>query len=323
MQNLGTLDNRFTILTNFRNDLDRKYYTAEDNQNNINRIIVVKNNVNNNNNFPANEINVLNILQNVNNPHVLHYIGNGNGQLILNNQPPINVNYLIFEHVYRIDLLSPILEREFTEIQAKLIFKKILNGIQAIHNVNICHRNIAPDNFIFDENFNIKIFGFELCCLNANNLQEFVGNIPYVAPEIFNRQPYDGIISDIFSLGKLLFCLVRGRMAFIAPNINEQPYSFIRNYQYNDFWAFYPGLNLSDNFKNLFVRMIAYKPEERPTINAILNDAWMQEINNLNADQIHNLENQVIQELQIREAEIRNLNMQQQKIHMDDNIGER
>ena len=218
------------------------------------------------------------------------------------------MNYLIFEHAPRIDLLSPRLQMAFTETQAKLIFKKILSGIQAIHTANICHRDIKPDNIFCDENYNLKIFGFEICCLNANNLEEFAGDRDYVAPEIFEQHPYNGIISDIFSLGKLLFCLVTGRIAFRAPNINEPPYSFIGNHQFNNFWALYPNLNLSDNFKNLFVRMIAYNPNERPSIEQILNDVWMQEINNLNADQIHNLEEQVILELHNRQDAIINLN---------------
>ena len=155
------------------------------------------------------------------------------------------------------------------------------------------------------------------------NLQEYVGKITFMAPEIFERHPYNGIRSDIFSLGQFLFYLITGKIAFKAPNINEVPYSLIRNHQFNHFWALYPNLNLSDNFKNLFVRMIAYNPDERPTIDQILNDVWMQEINNLNADQIQNLENQIIQELQNREAAIQNLNMQQQAIHIDDNIGNR
>ena len=37
--------------------------------------------------------------------------------------------------------------------------------------------------------------------------------------------------------------------------------------------------------------MVAYNPNERPTIEQILSDVWMQEINDLNAEQIDNLEN--------------------------------
>ena len=50
--------------------------------------------------------------------------------------------------------------------------------------------------------------------------------------------------------------------------------------------------------------MVAYNPNERPLIDEILNDAWLKEINNLNAEQMKALENEVKIELQQREAEI-------------------
>ena len=100
MQNLGTLDNNYTIISLMLNDIYRIYYAARDNQNQINCIIVIKenNHDDNNNNFPANEINILNIIHNVNNPNILHFIRNGNGQLILQNEEPRNVAYLVFEN---------------------------------------------------------------------------------------------------------------------------------------------------------------------------------------------------------------------------------
>ena len=70
MQNLGTLDNRYTLLLLAFNNINRSYYIARDNQNQIQYIIAIKGNNpdDNNNDFPANEINLLNILHNVNNP---------------------------------------------------------------------------------------------------------------------------------------------------------------------------------------------------------------------------------------------------------------
>ena len=57
-------------------------------------------------------------------------------------------------------------------------------------------------------------------------------------------------------------------------------------------------MHLSNSFKELFLRMVAYNPNERPTIEEILNSEWMQDIKNLNPEQMENLENE------IREAQI-------------------
>ena len=65
--------------------------------------------------------------------------------------------------------------------------------------------------------------------------------------------------------------------------------------------------NLSQDFKDLFIRMVNPNPTQRPTINQILNDAWMQEINNLNPQQMDALENEVRNEFQLREQQIQHL----------------
>ena len=46
-----------------------------------------------------------------------------------------------------------------------------------------------------------KIFNFGFSSLNAVNLQEYLGSLTYVAPEILANHPYNGFKSDIFSLG--------------------------------------------------------------------------------------------------------------------------
>ena len=51
--------------------------------------------------------------------------------------------------------------------------------------------------------------------------------------------------------------------------------------------------------------MVTYDPLQRPTIDDILNDQWMQEINNLNNDELNALEHELRNELNIREHEFK------------------
>ena len=147
-----------------------------------------------------------------------------------------------------------------------------------------------------------EIYSFDFSCLNANNLQDFVGTLQFTPPEIFATQPYNGFKYDIFSLGQLLFCLVVGRFGFQSSRDNDNHYTLIRNHQYDAFWQLVlpQNLNLSESFKNLFLRMVNFDPNGRPNIEEILNGEWMQEINNLNDEDMHNLEHQVGHELHER-----------------------
>ena len=71
---------------------------------------------------------------------------------------------------------------------------------------------------------------------------------------------------------------------------------------YVAYWSLFleQNLDLSNSFKSLFLKMVAFRPEERPSIDDILNDEWMKEINNLNDGDMNILENEVSQELQNR-----------------------
>ena len=170
MQNLETIDNIYSILQKKNKEPSFTTYSVIHNQTQVNYLIDVFND-----HIPANMINILNNLNALNNPYIIHYVGNGNGPIVLNNRPPVNKEYIIYENVIHSELylyLTINHNQRFTERQAKFIFKKILEGIRAMHNANICYRDLKAENILLDGNYNPKISGFYFCCINANNLQD-------------------------------------------------------------------------------------------------------------------------------------------------------
>ena len=308
MANLGTIDNRYVLLSVKLNDMQTTSYVARSNQDNNNYIIEIMNNGIQNPNFPANQANILNILnQQQNNQYILRYINHGNAPVTLGNNPPINKDYIVYENAPKLDLFSYLNagnNHGFGERQAKLIFKKILLGVRAMHNANICHRDLKSENILFDNDFNPKIYGYHFIHMNANDLNEFMGTINYAAPEILLHNPHNGIKADIFSLGQILFNLVTGRLGFNNANMQDNLYRLIILHQYIEYWERIQEnipLNASQEFRNLFLSLVAFDPNERSTIDQILNSPWMNEINNLNEQQMNDLENEVRQEFINRE----------------------
>jgi serine/threonine protein kinase len=299
LASLGNIDNQYAIRSIKHKDFNRTSYVARNNQTQIDYIIELSERPAKDN-FPDNELMIGNILNNKNNPYILRCIGNGSGQITLNNNIFQNKPYVIYENASNNDLnFYNHGNQTFSERQAKLIFKKILEGIKAIHNSNLCHRDIKLDNILLDNDYNPKIYGFHFCCENSNDLKDFLVTYSYAAPEILLRKAYNGQKADIFSLGQLLFKLVNKTFGFESSK-NDKLYNFIKLKQYHNFWNFpqFQGLNLSESFKNLFVRMVAFEPNERPTIDEILTDQWMQEINDLNMEQLNALDNEVRQVFQ-------------------------
>ena len=187
----------------------------------------------------------------------------------------------------------------------KLMFKKIVEGVKFLHSQKICHLDLKLENIILDKNFDPIIIDFgsseefdepnhEIMFDNNKRMTKY-----YISPEIFEGNNFDGVRADIFSLGVILFKLVTGGYGFVSSKKDNYLYSLIRNSNgyYEEYWNSLKqtynklkkenqiNLKFSDKFKKLFVKMVAYKPSERPTINEILNDPWLEEINELCKDE--------------------------------------
>ena len=203
----------------------------------------------------------------------------------------------------------------FEEKYAKIIFKKILKGIKYCHKNKICHLDIKPENILLDNNFYPKIIDFGLSDYFNEADEEPINNkrgrgtYKYICPEKFEEGGhFSGVKADIFSLGVLLLKLVTNRFAFIKPTTFSNSYKYIISGNNESFWkAVKVNIGdkvISEEFKNLYIRMISNDPKKRPSIDEILEDPWMKEINDLkkeNREQYEKLKN----DLKLKFSELR------------------
>ena len=183
---------------------------------------------------------------------------------------------------------------KFSERHAKILFKKIVEGIKFCHKKNICHLDIKPANIIFDNEFEPIIIDFGLSKKikdDKNEILQYIGKtgtIQYECPEMWEIGKYTGVEADIFSLGVLLFNLISTKCGFGKATNNDPYYSLIINgnyIQYFDIFKNVINVELSENFKDLYTKMIAYEPKNRPTIEEILAHPWFDEIKNLGKEE--------------------------------------
>ena len=206
-------------------------------------------------------------------------------------------NKTLFEYIF-------VKEKGFSEKFAKVIFKKILKGVKYCHDNGIYHLDLHFKNIIFDKDYEPKIIDFGLS-LESKNLDKsgyFMNNLYTgrpVCPEHFEKKKFKGSEVDVFYLGFSLFYLVTKQPGwYINLNIKKNnPYNFIAKEKYDEYWKFFKqSNNLSNEFKNLYISMVSNNPQKRPNIDEILNDPWMNEINELNKEEYDKLELEVKEE---------------------------
>ena len=156
----------------------------------------------------------------------------------------------------------------------------MVEAIEHVHAVGIAHRDLKPDNLLFDKDFNLKVadFGFSAPLVGNDGsgvMRTYLGTPQYMAPEIHEDRPYDGKSVDIFALGVIIFIMMGQNPPFMAANpATDRYYRLLCSNKNEMFWRLHTkatqrpdGFPLS--FINLFEQMVAYNPGERITLEQI------------------------------------------------------
>ena len=94
-------------------------------------------------------------------------------------------------------------------------FIPVLDGLEAIHAHDIVHRDMKPENILMDgENPKIADFGLARSpkLKAVSNSWDVKGTMPYMAPEQFTDFRKANFSADIYSLGKMLYEAICGKL---------------------------------------------------------------------------------------------------------------
>ena len=113
------------------------------------------------------------------------------------------------------------------ESQIYIIIKQLLLAIHYLHNHNICHRDIKPQNILLKKKNdinNIKLIDFGLSVKNFENIGEnkICGTWAYMSPEmLFNHKYYKPI--DLWAVGIIMYQLLNnGEHPFYKKGISKK-----------------------------------------------------------------------------------------------------
>ena len=142
-----------------------------------------------------------------------------------------------------------------------------------IHNKSCVHRDLKLENVLLDKNENVKLcdFGFTREYEGKTNyLQTFCGTVCYSAPEMLKGEKYAGEKVDVWSLGIILFALMRGELPFDEDDDQATKAKILK-----DDPQFPEGF--PEDAKSLISKLLSKRPLFRPSLSEILADPFLSE----------------------------------------------
>ncbi|XP_051958111.1 putative serine/threonine-protein kinase A [Xyrauchen texanus] len=188
--------------------------------------------------------------------------------------------YIVMEYCAEGDLYKRMQTQkrnEFTEEQIRDWFVQICLALQYLHEKNIIHRDIKPQNVFLTEDgyINLGDFGCSKVLERADQYaQSVVGAELYVSPEVL-KQRYTSK-SDIWSLGWLLHDLC---MLDVWSDILKR-----HNLHANSMRGTPPDISekYSEELRELIKEMLSCDPNDRPTADEILAKPFLNDAVNRN-----------------------------------------
>jgi len=160
--------------------------------------------------------------------------------------------------------LETLLQRQprLPEADIRRIGRELAEGLLAIHERGLVHRDIKPGNIWLEgEAGRVKIldFGLARSLGDVQLTQEgcLVGSPAYMAPEQARRQPVDAR-ADLFSMGCVLYRMVSGRLPFQGEDALSTLFAITHTEPL-------PLEDCSRDLAQLIAQLLAKSPEQRPT----------------------------------------------------------
>ncbi len=119
--------------------------------------------------------------------------------------------------------------RERPEVLAEnmgIVMRAAAEGLAHLHDVGWIHCDIKPDNYLVDEQANVKLIDFSIAVkdkkkgflgLGSNKAKTIMGTRSYISPEQIRRKHLD-VRADIYGFGCMLFEMMSGKTPYNAAS---------------------------------------------------------------------------------------------------------
>ncbi|KAK6136086.1 hypothetical protein DH2020_030191 [Rehmannia glutinosa] len=160
----------------------------------------------------------------------------------------------------------------FSERDAAAILKQLMVAIACCHRLGVAHRDIKPDNILFDSWGRLKLADFGSAELfGVSEMSGVVGTPYYVAPEVLKGGEYDEKV-DVWSAGVILYIMLAGVPPFYGDGPAETFEAVLRG---NLRFPTKIFRSVSPEAKDLLRKMICRDASRRLSAEQVLRHPWM------------------------------------------------
>jgi serine/threonine-protein kinase len=176
--------------------------------------------------------------------------------------------FVAMEYFPSVNLKQLILQnKEALEARMPKIIERAAMGLSHVHERGWIHRDVKPDNFLINEQDEVKLIDFALADRKKTGFGKFFsgrgkvqGTRSYMSPEQIRGQSLDDR-SDIYSFGCTIFEALAGRPPFTGTSTDDLLNKHLRHQP--------PSLeasnrNVTTEFSNLIKKLLAKDRDDRP-----------------------------------------------------------
>ena len=180
--------------------------------------------------------------------------------------------YLFLEYYSKGDLHNFCFQKQgLLEQEAKFVLRNLIEAIKLIHEQKVVLRDIKPENWVIDEKGYLRLIDFNHSAFEEEEMNEVVGTIGYMAPEVLNAKKYGyGEEVDVWWIGWLIYVTLSGNLPFQGNDKISINSAILKSpIKYYKYW--------SSELKDLLSKIFINSPKHRITLDGILAHAWIKD----------------------------------------------
>ncbi|TNJ28877.1 Kinase, NEK [Giardia muris] len=139
--------------------------------------------------------------------------------------------------------------------------REMASGLAYLHERGLVHRDLKPGNIFLAPNGRLVLadFGLVRDAARSRRMSTVAGTELYMAPELYDPEPQYSFPVDVWALGVMGYELCTGRLPFsnVFAISEEEP----------------PAIEGRGELAALIARMLSKNPKDRPTAQAVLEEA--------------------------------------------------